>query len=226
MPARTRRVVIVLASLAVLAVLAALLGPRIYASVENRRAPEALTSSATPSASGADLASLADGTWSVSPGSVGGYRVDEVLNGADVTVVGRTEDVTGSFELSAGQVTSGSVTVLMETVATDSGARDSQFRERFLETDQHPEATFKVTEPFALPGGSSGDARVAGELTLHGVTLPASATTTVASDQDGTVVVTGSVPVALEDYAIARPDLGFVSVASEGVVEFQLRLAQ
>ncbi|WP_093182258.1 YceI family protein [Sanguibacter gelidistatuariae] len=70
-------------------------------------------------------------------GSQAGYRVAEVLYGQDVTVVGRTDDVTGTVTVEQGRLTAASVTVDMTTVTTDSSDRDDHFLS-FLRTGQFP----------------------------------------------------------------------------------------
>ena len=98
------------------------------------------------------------GTWSAAPdGTVrfvpavgyagtatAGYRVDEVLNGEDVTVTGRTDQVTGSFTVAAGALTAGEVAVDLASVSTDSDRRDEAFRE-VVGAGAHPTSTFTLT---------------------------------------------------------------------------------
>jgi polyisoprenoid-binding protein YceI len=74
-----------------------------------------------------------DGVWTVTDGSTAGYRVDEVLNGADVTVAGTTGRVTGTVEVAAGELTAAQVTVDVASITTDSGRRDAYFRDRIMD---------------------------------------------------------------------------------------------
>ena len=53
------------------------------------------------------------GTWAVGPGSVAGYRVQEVLIGQHATAVGRTTRLSGTVAITGSTVTSGSVTADM-----------------------------------------------------------------------------------------------------------------
>ncbi len=64
------------------------------------------------------------GTWTVADGSFAGYRVDEVLNDTDVTVVGRTEEVTGTLTVEDLTLTAADLTVDVASITTDSTSRD------------------------------------------------------------------------------------------------------
>lgn len=223
-----RKLVIALTALVVLAGIV-WGGTAIYAKVRNDRAPEALSLS-TPSAgaTGQEAPVVEDlaGTWTVADGSQAGYRVDEVLNGQDVTVVGRTSDVEGSVTIDGTDLTAADVTVSMTTITTDSGSRDGQFLD-ILKTDEHPTATFALTEPVDIAAVADGVASVqaTGDLTVAGVTqevvVDLDAQTTAAG-----VEVSGSIPVAFPDYDVSAPDLGFVKVEDAGTVEMLLTLAR
>jgi polyisoprenoid-binding protein YceI len=199
-------------------------GPLVYAALEED-APPAPTVQAQPS--DVPLAAETDGTWNVSPGSSAGYRVDEVLNGADVTVAGTTDQVTGSVVIAEGDVAEGQVTVDVASVATDRSQRDAYFREDVMDVATNPTAIFAITPPVDLPEltGTPVTVPVAGELTLAGTTRPVQADLSLVRTAEG-VDVSGSVPVTFGDYGIDAPDLGFVRVEDRGAVEFLLRLTR
>ena len=115
-----------------------------------------------------------EGTWNLGAGSQAGYRVQEVLFGQEAEAVGRTQDVTGTLEISGTTVTTTEVTVDMTTVASAESRRDGQFKGRIMDTATYPTATFALTEPIEL-GSVAADGeevthRVTGDLTLRGVT--------------------------------------------------------
>ncbi len=203
---------------------AAIFGPGLYADWANDAAEDApsLAASAAPLPD----ADAAAGTWTVSDGSFAGYRLDEVLQGEDVTVTGRTEDVTGSVTVADGAITAADVEVQMATVATDEGNRDAYFRDNALEVEQFPTATFVLTEPAPIEEGATS-VPLTGELTVHGVTQPAPVDAEVAGDATtgDPVQVVGSVPITFADFDVEAPDLGFVTVEAEGSIEFSLQLA-
>jgi polyisoprenoid-binding protein YceI len=161
----------------------------------------------------------------VSGGSFAGYRVDEVLNGTDVTVTGRTEDVTGSVTVADGSLTEATVEVDIASVATDEGNRDAYFRDQAMEVGTFPTAIFELTEPAVIEEGATA-VELTGDLTVHGVTQPATFEGEVAGDAaSGDVVqVIGSIPITFADFDVAAPSLGFVTVENEGSIEFSLQL--
>jgi polyisoprenoid-binding protein YceI len=197
-------------------------GPLVYAALQDD-APAAQTVTVQPE--GAELAEATDGTWTVSDGSSAGYRVDEVLNGADVTVAGTTDQVTGTVTVAGGDLTAAEVTVDVASVTTDSGRRDSYFRDSVMDVAAHPTATFTVTGPVDLPEltGTPVTVAVAGDLTVAGETRPVRFDLSVVRTPDG-VDASGSIPVTFADFGIEAPNLGFVRVADQGAVEFLLHL--
>ncbi|MGY1840870.1 MULTISPECIES: YceI family protein [unclassified Modestobacter] len=210
---------------AVLAVVVGLVaGPLIVAALRDD-APPAPTVQAQPQ--DVELAGDTDGTWIIAPGSTAGYRVDEVLNGADVTVAGTTEEVTGAVVVADGDLTQAEVTVDVASITTDSDRRDSYFRENVMDVAANPTALFTVTEPVDLPelSGTPVTVPVIGQLTLAGETQPVTGELSVVRTADG-VEVSGAVPVVFADFGIEPPNLGFVRVEDSGQVELFLRLTQ
>ncbi|MEX5718302.1 YceI family protein [Geodermatophilus maliterrae] len=200
------------------------IGPLLYAATQEDAAA-APTVQAQPSE--VELAADTDGAWTVSPGSSAGYRVDEVLNGANVTVAGTTDQVTGSVTVEGGDMASAEVVVDVASIRTDNGQRDSYFRSNVMDVETHPTATFTVQGPVDLPelSGTPVTVPVTGELTLVGTTRPVQADLAVVRTAEG-VDVSGAVPVVFADFGIDAPDLGFVRVEDRGQVEFLLRLTK
>jgi polyisoprenoid-binding protein YceI len=220
----SRRTWIIAGSVAGVVVVGAVAGPLVYAALQPEAAPAATVQAQDSSA---PLSQVTDGTWTIGSGSSAGYRVDEVLNGADVTVVGTTEQVSGSLVVSGGDLASAEVDVDMASVATDSDRRDSYFRENVIDVAANPTATFTVDQTVDLPEltGTPVTVPVAGELTVHGVTQQVTVDLSVVRTADG-VQASGSIPVTFADYGVTPPDLGFVSVQDTGSIEFFLSLAQ
>lgn len=224
-----------------LGVAAAIAGPMIYRDVI--AAPAADTPSLTASestettdssdeaATGALDATTLAGAWSVSDGSEAGYRVDEVLNGTDVTVTGRTDDVTGTFTIGDTGLTldAAELTVDVASIATDSDNRDEYFRSQAMNVSEFPTATFTLTDPVTLDNApASGEVvktQATGELTLAGKTQTVTAEIELKSDGT-TAEIAGSIPITFADFGVEAPSLGFVSVEDSGSVEFQLTAAK
>ncbi|NED95520.1 YceI family protein [Phytoactinopolyspora alkaliphila] len=232
---RTNRRLVLAVGAVVGVVALALAGTWFYVNVLSGDAPEPFSlDTANPGPAGNDASPASgevalDGTWTVAEGSEAGYRVDEVLNGMDNTVVGRTSEVTGQVIVSDSTATSAEVTVDMASVTTDSGSRDGQFQGSIMNTDQYPTSTFTLTEPVDLTGladeGETVQTTAAGELTIRDVTRPVEAQLELRRS-DGTVQVVGSIPIIFEDFDVDPPNLAFVRVEDDGLVEFLLTLAQ
>jgi len=207
------------AGVVALGVVAVVVGPGLYADWGNSRADAAPTLEA--SATGEPVQAT-DGTWTVTDGSFAGYRLEEVLRGQDVTVTGRTEQVTGTVTVEDGRLTAGAIEVDMASIATDQPPRDTYFRDQAVQVRNFPTATFTLTEPADLGDGAT-DVQLTGDLTIRDVTQQVTVDAQVAASGD-TVQVVGSVPVTFADFGIEAPSLGFVTVEDTGAVEFDLRL--
>ena len=173
-----------------------------------------------------------DGTWVADLSlSFVGYRIEEELASiGSVTAVGRTSEVDATLAFSGSSVAELSVTVDMTTLQSDRSRRDGAMATRGLETNTFPDASFVLTSPIDLGAvpteGESFSASAVGDLTLHGVTQPISLDLE-GSLVEGTVVIVGSIEIALSDYGIEKPT-GFsvLSIADVGVLEIQLALVR
>ena len=231
MQKRTKIIAVsIVAGALVLGATAAIAGPVVYRDlvVGEADAAPSVTAAATPAASDGSIAIDASdltGSWVVSDGSFAGYRVDEVLNGTDVTVTGRTDDVSGTLEVDGLTLTAAEFTVDVASIATDSGNRDDYFRSTAMRADEFPTATFVLTEAVttssAPVAGEVQTIEATGDLRLAGVTKAVTVELeAVLNDTDGQVA--GSIPITFADFGVEAPNLGFVSVEPDGFVEFSL----
>ena len=176
------------------------------------------------------------GTWAVdtetgefdyesATGSFVGFRVEEQLvNIGAATAVGRTGEVTGTMTVDGTSVTEASFEVDMTTITTNESRRDRRVQEA-LHTDQHPTATFELTEPIELGEGvESGQVAVdaVGDLTVNGVTRPF--TIPIEAELvEGTIVVVGSTEIVFSDFDVEVPSAPVVvSAEDRGTLELQL----
>jgi polyisoprenoid-binding protein YceI len=223
-----------LAAIAGLIILAAA-GPFVYIHFFDGSTPAALSLKNPPSSTAtANTANTANttatgpvaGTWTVGPGSIVGYRVNEVLLGQNATAVGRTTSVTGHLTIAGTTVTAAGFSVPMATVHSDKSQRDAQFDGRIMDVAQYPTGTFALTSPVDLAplsaGGVIKDYTAHGRLTLHGTTRAVTFTLT-AERKGGQVDVSGDIPVLFSDYNIQNPSFaGFVTTQNHGLLEFLL----
>ncbi|AWB89081.1 YceI family protein [Salinibacterium hongtaonis] len=224
---RTISVIVGGAIVVALGVTTAIAGPAIYRDLIVGPADDAPSLEAESLAPGTIDEDALAGEWTVSDGSFAGYRVDEVLNGTDVTVTGRTEDVTGTVTTTDTEVTAASITVDVASIATDSGSRDAYFRDTAMRVSVHPTATFELTTPIGgggAPLDTTATVSGTGVLTLAGVSNEVTVEMTAAID-GGTIRVAGQIPVTFSDYGVTAPSLGFVQVEETGFVEFLLVLS-
>ena len=208
-------------------------GPWVYARVlaPEPAAPLALTTptpTPTPTGPVALQTAAMEGSWTVGEGSQAGYRLGEVLSGEAVTVVGRTEKVTGSVVVAGGMLTSAEIVVDTASIVTDQAARDAYFR-RALDTSSFPVATFTLSAPVDLaPVNGSAEPVVLqapGVLTFHGISRDVVAAIQVQGTAAG-IEVLGSIPVTLQEFELEAPTLGFVTVEPTGTVEMLLTLTR
>ncbi len=173
-----RKVVWSIVVLVVVALLGFFVAPWVYGTfIAEDDAP-----AASVSTSGVEAATgVLDGELAVTPGAdpnrtAAGYTVHEILRGADVTVVGSTDQVSGTATIADESLTAAEITVQVEGIATDSSQRDGQFRGMVMDTANHPTATFRLTDPVDLSSvptdGTVATVSGAGTLTLRGEERP------------------------------------------------------
>ncbi|HTN80082.1 MAG TPA: YceI family protein [Acidimicrobiales bacterium] len=192
------------------------------------------SSSPATVAAPAITADVLAGAWKVTDGSIAGYRVREKLAQlpAKSDAVGRTSDVTGTVTIDGPpfMVSAADLTVDVTTLASDSDRRDGQIKRRGLETDTYPTATFKLTQPVAIPAealsGSPVTVQATGDMTIHGVTK--SVTIPLQTQINGAKIeIVGSLTFPMSDFEIDPPTIaGIVDVESNATLEFQVFLAK
>lgn len=163
------------------------------------------------------------GTWTIYEGVAGsfaGFQVD-----GDVTVVGRTEGVSGFIRISAGRLEATEVTVDMSGIEAYRPMR-GRLIHRALATDRFPTSTFVQTESVALPAnaadGVAFSLKAKGDMTIKGITNPVVFALEVQLTDNGIVIV-GSAGVRYDDFGVRAPSVPIaVSIKDHGTVEFQL----
>ena len=99
---------------------------------------------ALPTAAAAPVGPL-DGTWSVPPGSIAGFRIQQTVLGMSGDVVGRTNAVTGTADVAGDEVTGATFSVDLTTVRA-AGKASPQFA-LSLQTEDDPTATITLAQP-------------------------------------------------------------------------------
>ncbi|MEE2061390.1 YceI family protein [Rhodococcus artemisiae] len=216
-------------AIVVVALLGFFVAPWVYGTfIAEDDAPAASVSTSGAQAATGEL----DGEWDVTPGAdpnrtAAGYTVHEILRGADVTVVGSTDQVSGTATIDDQSLIAAEVTVRVDGIATDSSQRDGQFRGMVMDTANHPTATFTLTEPVDLSSlptdGTLTTVPATGLLTLRGEERPVTVEVDVLRSGES-IVASGSIPTTWSDWGIQPPNLGFVAVDEAGSVDFLITL--
>jgi polyisoprenoid-binding protein YceI len=222
-----RRPVKIVAAVVVVLVALAFTLPAIYA-VFNR-APESLVANRFTSDTVIRAIDL-DGTWSVSEGSIVGYRVPEQIGLSKLEGVGRTGAVSGTFVVADGSLTGADFEVDMTTFESDRSQRDDQFRGRIMETTTYPTSSFVLASPVTIPQSTTVASMepfvVRGNLTLRGVTKEV-AVEMFAAIEDGRLRLIGTTEIVFSEWGIPNPSLpaAFIFTEDRGTLEFDLLFA-
>jgi polyisoprenoid-binding protein YceI len=181
-------------------------------------------STATPGAS-------PDGSYTVKSGTDTflGYRAQEVVFGQSGTPTGRTAKVTGTMTVSGTTITNVEITADLRTLATDQARRD-QRAQSALDTSEHPDATFKLTQPITLVSapvaGKTITIEATGDLTIKGITKQV--TIPLQAQWNGsTIQVAGSPDIKFSDYGVSVGDFQpFATVQDAGQLDIQVTFAK
>jgi polyisoprenoid-binding protein YceI len=188
--------------------------------------PAGLPTPAPTSATGA-VATGAPVTITLSPdGSEARYRVKEQLVGRQLPneAVGATRGVRGQIALSAtGAVVreQSRITVDLATLRSDESRRDQFIRANTLQTQRFPTAEFVPAQVNGLPAPlpTSGEHRfqLVGDLTVHGVTRPATWEVTArAAGQE--ISGKATTQLKLTDFGMTPPRVGPVLSIEDAVI--------
>lgn len=161
------------------------------------------------------------------------YRIREQLARVALPndAVGKTSQVTGGIAIGDnGQIIPGESKFVVNaaSLASDRDRRDGYVRSRTLQTDQHPTVEFSPTSvtglPRTLPTSGSHAFEMIGNLTIRGVTRPATWKVT-ARPAAGEVSGTAWTQFTFADFNIDQPRVSIVlSVADTIRLEYDFRL--
>ena len=177
-----------------------------------------------------------DTRWVVATtGNEARYRVREQLAGVEFPsdAVGKTSQVTGAIVIGAdGQIIreGSSFTVDLASIQSDNQRRDGYVRRNTLQTDSFPKAVFVPTLAQGLPAArpATGDIafQLTGELTIHGVTRPATWQVKATRTASGAVSGTATTNFKFGDFGMRIPRVGRVlSVDDSITLEYDFTLA-
>jgi polyisoprenoid-binding protein YceI len=149
-------------------------------------------------------------------GSKASFTTTEVLFGANNTVVGTTDQVAGQIQVDRNdpsQSKVGEIKVDMSTLATDNNLRNDTLHNRILETGTpaNQYAIFTETAITGMPStvstGQTVTFAILGNLTIHGVTRPATWAAQVTLDSQTRLSGKATTKVNYPDYNITIPNV-------------------
>jgi hypothetical protein len=168
-----------------------------------------------------------DGVWNVGPGSIVGWRVQQVILGQQSPLVGRTNKVWGSLTVAGGLVTQGSFTADMASLTS---SLSQTTRRTVFDMSTYPTVRLVLTDPIALgPVPTDGTVErfpAVGNLTLHGVShvVPFSA---AAERSDSNVYVLADITFPYGNWRISAAGVPFLAdLQSPATIEVLLHLTQ
>lgn len=155
------------------------------------------------------------------------YTIEEVLNGADKTVVGTTSEVAGDIlvntsDLSQSEI--GEIRINARTFATDDDRRDNSVARFVLQSgsDANQYILFQPTAISALPDsaavGEEVTLQVTGDLTIAGVTKSVTFDVTASLASADQLVGRAEFIVTLTDFNLTIPDVPFVASVEDTVL--------
>lgn len=210
------------------------LGMGLGSSALAQDASPAASPSASPTATACDteaaIASAATSYAIVGEESAARYISEEEISGVGAnTAIGETQAIIGTilFDESNVPLACSRFDVDLRTLQSDEARRDNYLYENTLETETFPLATFVLAEVQGLESGlAEGEATtlsLVGDLTLHGVTLPATWEAEVTLEGD-TLTGTARTSFNMTDYNMEEPVVGPI-VSVDQTVELEVDIS-
>lgn len=153
------------------------------------------------------------------------YSVEETFlndNNRLATAIGQTSQVSGDLALDYADPSrsSGSFSVDISTLTSDSARRDNAIRGRWLESSTYPLATFVIRSITGLPAdpqeGQPLNFKMQGEMTVRQATRAVEWDVTATLTGD-TLTGTATTFILMADFGVTPPDIGGVLRVKDGV---------
>ncbi|HET7265187.1 MAG TPA: YceI family protein [bacterium] len=157
------------------------------------------------------------------------YHVGETLfrDNTFQVAVGVTHGIQGDVYVDRAhpeQSRIGTITVDVNQFTSDNSHRDNAIRTHWLESNAYPTATFVPTSIEGLPktyaAGQTVPVKIAGNLTVHNTTKPATFTGTLKLSGD-TLTGTMQSTVLMKDFGFNPPSIMMLQTEDKALLEFQ-----
>lgn len=235
-PLRVLTPAVVLASMVAAVVIANVdATPKVRYSLSKLPASTAsIASGATSSTSSAPPAGASTGAsttsstrhFTVSSGSEAAFTVHEKLTQlpSPSDAIGKTQSITGVVYVDPGKGISATspstITVDLNSLATDSSMRDNFIKRQTLNTSQYPTATYTITSVDGFPTnyteGTDVKITVNGTMTVHGVQQQVSWTGT-ARESGGQLEAVLSTDITMTQFGMTPPQVPVVQLVDDKV---------
>lgn len=143
------------------------------------------------------------------------FSITETLNGKPFTAVGTTNQIAGTIAVSDAIFDIGTITINAKTFTTDSEQRDGAIA-RFILKSEKPENELITFKPTKTKQTSPTQATVTGDLTISGITKPATFEINATVDGD-TIAGTVTGTVQRSDFGLTIPNIPFVANVSDTI---------
>lgn len=154
------------------------------------------------------------------------YSLYELLNGADKTVIGTTNQVAGDVRLNLSNLSQtevGAISINARTFATDESRRDNAVA-RFVLQSENAANEFITFQPTSISGlpesaavGETLSFQIAGDLTIAGTTRSVTFDVTAALDSGNRLTRHAEATVQRSTFQLNIPDVPFVANVGEDV---------
>lgn len=163
-------------------------------------------------------------TFELTDASTATFRIDEVLRGSPVTVVGTSNIVVGQIQIDREDLANsqiGEILINARAFETDSGLRNRAIRGPILDTEVFEFVSFQPSTIDGLDGtAAAGDEltfSVSGDLTIRDITQPVTFDVTATLTSDTTIEGTASTVVERGPFELVIPSVPSVADVSESV---------
>lgn len=153
------------------------------------------------------------------------FLIQEVLRGADKTVVGVTNQAAGQIAIDAANPANsqlGVIQVNARTLTTDSNFRNRAIKNQILRTNDFEFVTFEPAEIRGMPAsvlpGDTVSFQVAGDLTITDVTLPVVFDVTVTAVSPDQIKGLAETQILWRDFGLFIPDAPQVDTVADDVI--------
>jgi polyisoprenoid-binding protein YceI len=149
------------------------------------------------------------------------YKVQEQFLNRNLPndAIGTTKNVQGSFLLTSGSqpvITQLKMTADLRTLTSDQQRRDNSIRDRWLESNTYPNATFVAKDVQVPSGQGQVTFNMTGNMTIHGVTRQETFKVTGKLTGD-TITGTATTNILMKNYGFSAPDIAGILTVKDGV---------